>query len=97
MQYGLDPDADAALSDILPTGDQATPLDLTVELFSPQLTALLRDLLLDLSTNLGGGSFLYLARNGQMMQYTGESLQRLEANLAGDPPESLSQLGIAGS
>ena len=51
--------------------------------YSTQLATLLGQLLESLSSDFWNGYFLLLAQHGQMMAYTGESLSRLEASLAG--------------
>lgn len=55
---------------------------------STQLAALLSEVLLELSTNFLNGEFLFMAADGQMMEYVGESLQRLQSSLAGVLPVS---------
>lgn len=52
--------------------------------YSTQLSTLLGDILEALSGDFWNGDFLVLASHGQMMAYTGESLQKLEAGLAGE-------------
>ena len=55
---------------------------------STQLGVLLEEILLDLSKN--NGYLVLMAMHGQMMTYTGESLQRLESSLANVVPASFS-------
>jgi len=81
--YGLDPAVDEALIDILPSGPKAEPLNTNQQYMSTQLAGLLGDILMLLSTDFRNGYFLFLVRHGQMMTDTTESLQNLEANLAG--------------
>lgn len=81
--YGLDSATDEALISILPSGSKATDLDTTVPFYSTQLSTLLGDILKNSSAEFWNGDFLLLASHGQMMAYTGESLQGLEAGLAG--------------
>ena len=82
-KYGLDPAVDSALTDILPSGHKATSLNTTVTFYSTQLAGLLAQMLKGLMTDFQNGDFLWLAANGQMMAYTGESGGNLEASLAG--------------
>lgn len=93
--FGLEQAADEALVSILPSGKKAGALAMNTAYTSTQLGVLLADLLLDLSTNFLNGHFLWLAQHGQMMAYTGESLQRLESSLAMVTPASVrtAQLG----
>ena len=51
--------------------------------FSTQLAQLLAQMLKDLMTDFMDGNFLYLAMEGRMMMYTGESETNLEGSLAG--------------
>lgn len=88
--FGLDQSIDEAFVSILPSGRKSTPLDVSVAYMSTQLGALLAQMLLDLSTDFYNGYFLLLAQHGQLMTYTGESLQRLEASLANIVPASAS-------
>lgn len=88
-RYGLDTAADDALVSILPSGSNATPLDTNVTYYSTQLATLLGQVLGSLSSNFWNAGFLLLAQHGQMMAYTGESLARLEASLAGGLVEAL--------
>ena len=82
-KYGLDPAVDLALTDILPSGPKATSLDTSVTYYSTQLAQLLAQMLEGLMTDFQNGNFLYLAMEGRMMMYTGESETNLEASLAG--------------
>ncbi|KAL9070655.1 MAG: hypothetical protein Q9161_004709 [Pseudevernia consocians] len=88
-QHGLDTAADQAFVSILPSGSKATRLDTNVTYYSTQLATLLGQLLESLSSDFWNGYFLLLAQHGQMMAYTGESLSRLEASLAGTPVETV--------
>lgn len=81
--YGLDPAVDEAFISILPSGRNATPLDTNEQYMSTQLAGLLGDILISLSTDFFNGYFQLLVRHGQMMTDTSESLQNLEASLAG--------------
>lgn len=77
---------------ILPSGSGVASLDTSATYYSTQLATLLGQVLQSL---MGGTSmllFLFLARGGEMMAYTGESLQRLEATLAGELVASVSEL-----
>lgn len=91
-RYGLDGAADGALVSILPSGSRAARLDTDVTYYSTQLAALLGRVLGGLSGDFWNGWFLLLARYGQMMAYTGESLARLEAGLEGTEVESVTTL-----
>lgn len=81
--YGLDPAVDEAFISILPSGPKATPLNTNEQYMATQLAGLLGDILMALSTDFLNGYFLFLVRHGQMMTDTSESLQKLEARLAG--------------
>ncbi len=72
----------------MPSGKKAAPLDTGVGYMSTQLGVLLEEILLDLSKN--NGYFVLMARHGQMMTYTGESLQTLESSLANVVPAGVS-------
>ena len=91
-QYGLDSAADEALVSILPSGSRATKLDTNVTYYSTQLSTLLGEVLEGLSGDFWNAWFLLLANHGQMMAYEGESLQNLEAGLAGLEVERVEQL-----
>ncbi len=91
-QYGLDAAADESLISILPSGRKATRLGTSVTYYSTQLATLLQELLMGLSGEFGNGDFLWLAQHGEMMAYTGESLARLEARLAGEEVASVESL-----
>lgn len=91
-KYGLDAAADGALVSILPSGSRAARLDTDVTYYSTQLAGLLGDVLAGLSGDFWNGEFLLLAQHGAMMAYTGESLARLEAVLAGAVVESVTAL-----
>lgn len=90
--YGLDTAADEALVSILPSGSKATKLNTKVTYYSTQLSTLLGNVLEELSGDLWNGWFVLLASHGQMMAYTGESLQNLEAGLAGLEVERVEEL-----
>lgn len=92
--YGLDTAADEALDSILPSGNKATKLDTNVTYYSTQLSSLLGEVLEGLSGDFWNGWFLLLASHGQMMAYTGEDLQNLEAGLAGVEVERVEELDV---
>ena len=64
--------------------------------YSTQLATLLAGLLQSLMSDPYKLGFLLLAGGGQMMAYTGESLERLESSLAGTLVNSAATLSHAG-
>jgi len=86
--FGLDPAVDETFISIIPSGKKTAPLDTGMRYISTQLGVLLEEILLDLSKN--NGYLVLMAMHGQMMAYTGESLQRLESSLANVVPASFS-------
>ena len=82
--YGLDAAADETLMDILP--DDPNKLDTSVTFYSTQVSVLLAELLLNVMSDRTMLGFLWFAKGGKMMAYTGESLKNLEASLAGRLP-----------
>jgi len=81
--YGLNPAVDDSFISVLPSGANAEPLDTSRMSMSTQLAGLLDDTLKSLSTDFYNAYFLLMVQHGQMMAYANESLQNLEANLAG--------------
>ena len=73
---------------IMPSGKKSPLLDMSAQYKSTQLGAFLAAMLLDMSTNFLGGYFTWMATDGQLMRYAGESLHNLEANLANVVPST---------
>ena len=80
--YGLNPAADSALINLLPTGKKAPLLDTSVTYYSTQLAGLLADMLADVMSEAGKLGFILFAMGGALMRYPGESIAGLEGRLS---------------
>ncbi len=94
--YGLDPAVDEAFISILPSGPKAEPLNTNEQFMSTQLAGLLGDTLMSIQANFSNGYFLWMTHHGQLMTDTSESLENLEANLAGIYNTTINILSVTG-